>query len=119
MPDELTDNLSELLAELLVKVPESLRPIAKRFGPWIVRQSVDEAWAWIRLANENWKAAYRQAAEAISDQELLALCDDLIEGVAEENIKHESRRQVSQEIGRLMIGALVSIILAHLGLPRL
>lgn len=85
------------LEELIEKLPEKLRPIARRYLPAFVEASLEQLEEWVKLiARGQWQEAYRFAIARMTTAELVQEQQRLNEVLIQLNLANAAKIQAEQ-----------------------
>ena len=105
------------LDELLAKVPDPLKPIAKEYGPALLKMTADEIWAWITLLIQGkTDEAYKVVLAKMDSQDLSAEWAKLNAEWATANAENAARINLAQRAALATVQAIFVIVLAMVGL---
>ncbi len=109
--------LEQALRGLIEKAPDSLRPLAVRYGPVLLNWSYDELWAWIELASlGKWQEAQTALLRQLSDGDLVAELEAINLGMAEANINNKQEKELLQQATIAILRGVLSLVLLMVGL---
>ena len=104
------------LEELILRVPEGLRPVASQYGPALLAMTSAELWAWIEkmLAGDT-RAAYEALVKRLPNADLMAAMQANLAKWDEANTANAAKLELQRSAGVAILKACLAIVMAMLG----
>jgi len=106
---------TEILEQLMNKVPDELRPLVAKYGPVVLQWSSEEAWAWVELLATDELEAYRALVGRLEGEQIVAEFDRRVEGMSSLNVTASSRAAVLREAASAITMGVLRIVLIRFG----
>lgn len=115
--EDLASENARRLEGLLAGVPAAWRPVARQYGPVLLKMTAEELWAWIGLmAAGDVDAAYRTLVAGMDNADLLAEFDVRIAAVRKIVGDAAERLKVVSQAEMAILQVALSMALALVGL---
>jgi hypothetical protein len=101
------------LDELLLKLPEALRPLAAQYAPVLLKMTSDELWAWITLVLQGkTDEALKNIVSRMPNADLFVEWNKTNEDWLKANANDRAKRALMQTAAMAVLKVLLDIALA-------